>query len=137
MFVAIQRNTGLCDLGIGESYSRIFIKFIDFGNPTTKLINHCSRLIKNEKNCYIPYFAAGGGFALFNAPGTYLNGMTFFGAFGLDYKLDRLMKSNRMTMGVFVRYNSLLFESKDLFAPGDDFRFHQMITSAFNISIYF
>ncbi len=85
----------------------------------------------------IPYFAAGGGFALFNAPGTYLNGMTFFGIFGLDYKLDRLIKSNRMTMGIFARYNSLLFESKELFAPGDDFKFHQMITSAFNVSIYF
>ncbi len=85
----------------------------------------------------IPYFAASAGFALFNAPGTYLNGMTFAGVFGLDYKLDQWIQSNRLTVGVFVRYNSLIFESEELFAPGDDIRFYQMITSAFNISIYF
>ncbi|MFH1729642.1 MAG: hypothetical protein ABIA04_14625 [Pseudomonadota bacterium] len=80
-----------------------------------------------------PYFMAGGGYAFYSAPTTFLNGGHLFGAFGINFILNKYS----LVLGPVVKYNAVLFDSEEKIEDGDRFKYHQFISFLFNIGYTF
>ncbi len=71
-----------------------------------------------------PYFGGGAGYALFNTPQKYLNGVHFFGNFGLNF----IIPNRSLAIGPAVRYNLFLYDADEYFATGEEVAVYQYLT---------
>jgi hypothetical protein len=74
-----------------------------------------------------PYLGGGVGYALFNTPQKYLNGVHFFGNFGLNW----IVPDRSLALGPAVRYNFILYDADEYFATGEEIAVFQYLTLFF------
>ncbi len=86
-----------------------------------------------------PYFLFGTGYAVLSANNNFLHGNHLFGTFGINIILEKFIKKVKipLTVGVFARYNALLYDQENYFNPNTGFSTYQFLTYALNLGFIF